>query len=143
MSEDCWYTPIEAARELIGVDKNTLYNWIWDGVGPHVYKINGRWLYKKKDVEEWVAKRKQIMEDPLYRVLGVVETSKRLGIHKNTLLRWIHEGNSPPTFIFNGKYVFKEKDVEKWIEEKRCDGSEFEEGAEQPRHRDRIRPRKP
>jgi predicted site-specific integrase-resolvase len=118
-----WLTPTTVANKFLGIHINTLYAWIKNRFGPPVYSFYGQWRYRRGDVEEWVEQRRQTMEDPLLAVVTVVEASRMIGVNKNTLWVWIQNGKGPPNFIFNGRYVFKRKDVEKWIEENKTNAA--------------------
>ena len=51
------------------------------------------------------------------RLYKLAEVAKRLGVHRNTLLRWVATGCGPKVGrLPGGFYVFKERDVAEWEE---------------------------
>jgi len=46
---------IGALSEYLGVPKATIYDWNYRGVGPEYFKARGRLLWKKRDVDKWLA----------------------------------------------------------------------------------------
>lgn len=112
-----WVTVTTAAK-MLGIANFTLYDWIERGYGPPVYSLSLKhYLYKKDEVEIWIEKRRQCLDDPIYRVLPINEAATRLGVHRWRLHKLIQDGKGPPAFIFNGRYVVRETEFEKWRDE--------------------------
>lgn len=49
------------------------------------------------------------------KLIKITELSRKLGLHRATLKRWIHEGRGPEvTLTPGGHYLFKESDIIEW-----------------------------
>jgi predicted site-specific integrase-resolvase len=44
---------------LLGFTQNTIYNWINRGFGPPVYTFDGKYRYKRAEVEKWMMERRR------------------------------------------------------------------------------------
>jgi excisionase family DNA binding protein len=51
--EDRWIS-MEEASEYLGVNKDSIRNWIKKGTGIPAHKIGKKWKFKKSELDEWV-----------------------------------------------------------------------------------------
>lgn len=51
--EDRWIS-MEEASEYLGVNKDSIRNWIKRGTGIPAHKIGKQWKFKKSELDEWV-----------------------------------------------------------------------------------------
>ena len=51
--EDRWIS-MEEASEYLGVNKDSIRNWIKKGSGIPAHKIGKNWKFKKSELDEWV-----------------------------------------------------------------------------------------
>ena len=52
------------------------------------------------------------------KLLKISDVSRKLGLHRETLKRWIKEGRGPKVSLSpGGHYLFKETDITAWQEE--------------------------
>jgi hypothetical protein len=49
----------KAAAARTGLSTKTLANWRWAGTGPPYYKLGGRVLYDRDDLDVWLAARRR------------------------------------------------------------------------------------
>lgn len=59
--DDRWIS-IEEAAEYLGVNKDSIRNWIKKGCGIPAHKIGRQWKFKKAELDEWVKSGKSAME---------------------------------------------------------------------------------
>ena len=53
LMEDRWIS-MEEASEYLGVNKDSIRNWIKKGTGIPAHKIGKKWKFKKSELDEWV-----------------------------------------------------------------------------------------
>lgn len=53
LMEDRWIS-MEEASEYLGVNKDSIRNWIKRGTGIPAHKIGKQWKFKKSELDEWV-----------------------------------------------------------------------------------------
>lgn len=53
LTEDRWIG-IEEAANYLGVNKDTIRNWIKKGNGIPAHKIGKLWKFKKSELDDWV-----------------------------------------------------------------------------------------
>ena len=58
---DKWIS-IEEAADYLGVNKDTIRNWIKKDCGIPANKIGKQWKFKCSELDEWVASGKSAME---------------------------------------------------------------------------------
>jgi excisionase family DNA binding protein len=51
--EDRWIS-MEEASEYLGVNKDSIRNWIKKSTGIPAHKIGKKWKFKKSELDEWV-----------------------------------------------------------------------------------------
>lgn len=51
--EDKWIS-IEDASNYLGVNKDTIRNWIKKNIGIPAHKIGKQWKFKKSELDDWV-----------------------------------------------------------------------------------------
>jgi excisionase family DNA binding protein len=51
-AKECWSSP-EKTVEHIGINKDTIRNWIEKGVIP-AYKVGKQWKFKISEIDEWI-----------------------------------------------------------------------------------------
>ncbi|MDR1147360.1 MAG: helix-turn-helix domain-containing protein [Spirochaetaceae bacterium] len=51
-TKECW-SSLEKTAEHIGVNKDTIRNWIEKGVIP-AYKVGKQWKFKISEIDEWI-----------------------------------------------------------------------------------------
>ncbi len=60
-SEDRWIG-IEEAAYYLGVNKDSIRNWIKKNSGIPAHKIGKQWKFKKSDLDQWVKSGKSAIE---------------------------------------------------------------------------------
>ena len=60
-NEDRWIG-IEEAAEYLGVNKDSIRNWIKKGNEIPAHKIGKQWKFKKSDIDNWVKSGKSAIE---------------------------------------------------------------------------------
>ena len=60
-NEDRWIG-IEEAANYIGVNRDTIRNWIKKDTGIPAHKIGKQWKFKCSELDNWVASGKSAME---------------------------------------------------------------------------------
>lgn len=53
LNEDKWVS-IEDASDYLGVNKDTIRNWIKNGTSIPAHKIGKQWKFKKSELDTWV-----------------------------------------------------------------------------------------
>lgn len=61
LNEDKWIS-IEYASDYLGVNKDTIRNWIKKDTGIPAHKIGKQWKFKKSELDEWVKSGKSAIE---------------------------------------------------------------------------------
>lgn len=61
VNEDRWIG-IEEAANYIGVNKDTIRNWIKKNNGIPAHKIGKLWKFKKSEIDEWIKSGRSIIE---------------------------------------------------------------------------------
>lgn len=61
MNEDKWIG-IEEAAAYLGVNKDTIRNWIKKGNGIPAHKIGKLWKFKKSELDFWVKSGQSAMD---------------------------------------------------------------------------------
>ena len=59
-SDDRWMN-MQDASEYLGVNKDTIRNWIKKGNGIPANKIGKQWKFKKLDLDKWVKSGKSAL----------------------------------------------------------------------------------
>lgn len=53
MDKDKWIN-LEEAADYLGVNKDTIRNWIRKGTGIPAHKIGKLWKFKKSEIDNWI-----------------------------------------------------------------------------------------
>lgn len=59
--EDRWIS-IEELSEYLGVNKDTIRNWIKKGTDIPARKIGKQWKFKKSEIDEWIKSGKSAID---------------------------------------------------------------------------------
>ena len=59
--EDKWVN-LEEAANYLGVNKDTIRNWIRKGNGIPAHKIGKQWKFKRSELDAWVKSGKSAIE---------------------------------------------------------------------------------
>jgi excisionase family DNA binding protein len=46
--------------EYLGIPKKTIYGWRLRGEGPSAYRVGKHLRYRRSDVDDWLAERRQV-----------------------------------------------------------------------------------
>lgn len=60
-NEDKWIS-IEDASNYLGVNKDTIRNWIKKDTEIPAHKIGKKWKFKKSELDEWIKSGKSAIE---------------------------------------------------------------------------------
>ncbi len=60
-SLDRWIS-IEETAEYLGVNKDTIRNWIKNNTGIPAHKIGKLWKFKRSELDEWIKSGKSAIE---------------------------------------------------------------------------------
>lgn len=61
MDTDKWIN-IEEAADYLGVNKDTIRNWIRKGIGIPAHKIGKLWKFKMSELDEWIKSGQSAIE---------------------------------------------------------------------------------
>jgi len=53
------YLTAQQLADELGVDIRTIWRWRWARKAPPAYKLGGRLMFKKSEVEDWVAQQRE------------------------------------------------------------------------------------
>lgn len=61
MDTDKWIN-LEEAADYLGVNKDTIRNWIRKGIGIPAHKIGKLWKFKMSELDEWIKSGQSAIE---------------------------------------------------------------------------------